>query len=176
VKEKKKNKLQELMYSDPLKQDPNVRVNAGEVVDNLHGGENWEKNLLESIERGKKNIKDTFYIAVHFKYEKLIEQLTRDYWFVRRSCPTPTFDQVVYKYDKVKGLQFLWTLPSREDCYAYKNNMLFVPDERKDVLRYVLDFFDGNLDELCMRENKEQGKPGDMVRILVPKKEGAIHA
>lgn len=81
-----------------------------------------------------------------------------NYYLARKSCPTPEYDQTVYQYIySADALKYLWTIPDKETCLVYRENALFVVEEEKKLLKYILDFFDGSLDRLCRKLNKEPG-------------------
>jgi hypothetical protein len=107
----------------------------------------YEKNILECIDTHKKLFASDFYVVVLRKRERLMENVYRTYFLGRLSCPTPTYDQTVYKYHyKEEALEFIWTIPDLETCTIMKRDALLVPDMEKELLQFVLDFQDGVLD------------------------------
>jgi len=118
---------------------------------------NLDKCYLDSI---KKYI-HSFYIVCLTKRERLFDKTIRNYFFSRVSCPTPNYDQAVYRYDhKKKKLEFLWVIPSRETCFIIKQSALEVSTKERELLSYVLDFADGTLYKKCKELNGETNKPG----------------
>lgn len=112
--------------------------------------------LLIAIERGKKIYGGDFYVEVNTKMEHLMTNVTRNYFVVRSTCPTPFFDQSVFKYDhKEETLTYLWTVPNRDACYHLKDNALLVAPEEQQLLQFVLDFFDGTLLAHAQKLNNE---------------------
>ena len=102
-----------------------------------------------------------FYIAALLKKERLFENTLRNYFVPTLACPTPHFDQTVYKYNaKKEDIEFLWVVPDQETCEIFlENRNIIVPKERQ-LLKYVLDYYDGTLFQLAKRLNGETSNPG----------------
>lgn len=116
----------------------------------------YEKNLFECVEENKDNYSHDFYIVVLTKKERLMDNVLRNFFFARESCPTPGFDQAVYKYWKNDDyLDFLWVIPSKDTCEFMADYCLVIPDDQKDLLKFVLDFNDGTLLNRAKILNKE---------------------
>ena len=116
----------------------------------------YEKGLLECAELGQKAYQKDFFMNVIFKQEPLMENVFRCFFVHRKSCPTPDYDQIVYKYDKSKDIiDFLWVIPSRGTCHHLINNAIAVANEEKELLKNVLDFADGTLFKRCLKLNNE---------------------
>lgn len=106
----------------------------------------YEKGIQECYQRGAKKYHDRFFIVVLTKKERLMQNVLRHYFFPRHSCPTPKYDQAVYIADPQSGtIQFLWVVPAKDVCYYLRDNALNVNKEQKDLLSFVLDFFDNTL-------------------------------
>ncbi len=116
-------------------------------------------NLLECVTKHKKEYNSDFYVVVLTKKERLMQNVLRNYFLAAKACPTPTYDQAVYKYRKEnEDVVFLWVVPSKDTCEHFKTNALDVMKyggEERELLRYVLLFYDKKLDELAMHENGE---------------------
>lgn len=116
----------------------------------------YEKNILEAVDRGLNSFDGDFYIVVETKKEPKMKNVLRNYFIVRQSCPTPTYDNSVYKYHRRDGnLEFLWVLPSRETYNMMKDRALEIPSEERQLLQFVLDDADGTLLKICKKLNKE---------------------
>jgi hypothetical protein len=116
----------------------------------------YEQNLLERVEDGKKKYISDFFVVVITKRERLMTNVMRNYFFHRISCPTPQWDQAVYSYSiKDDELEFLWVIPSRDACEHLRNNALYVHPDERELLGFVLDFYDGTLDKLAKSMNGE---------------------
>ena len=90
--------------------------------------------------------------------------MIRNYFIPTHDCPTPTYDQTIYKYDHHKeSIEFLWVIPDKETCLTlYENKDIVVPEERA-LLQFVLDFYDGTLYRLMKKLNKESKYAGSML-------------
>lgn len=116
----------------------------------------WDKNLLECLETTKKEYQGDFYIQVLTKKEPLLKNVLRNYFVGRQSCPTPGFDQTVYRYDrKDDAIDFLWVIPSKDTCHMFYANRKNIVPEELSLLNFVLKFMDGTLDKQCAKLNGE---------------------
>ena len=106
----------------------------------------------------------SFFIAAVIKKEKILSNVIRNYFIPTHDCPTPTYDQTIYKYDHHKeSIEFLWVIPDKETCLTlYENKDIVVPEERA-LLQFVLDFYDGTLYRLMKKLNKESKYAGSML-------------
>lgn len=119
----------------------------------------YEKNIVLCAERGLEHFNSDFFIVVLTKKEPLFDNIMRNYFFPRKSCPTPTYDQVVYQYlFDADAIKFLWVIPDKETCEIYKDNAGSVVPEEQQLLQYILDFYSGALDKLVATLNKETMK------------------
>jgi hypothetical protein len=118
----------------------------------------YESNLFQCVDEAKKTIiNQDFFVVVLTKKEPLMQNVIRNYFFARVTCPTPEWDQAIFKYHhKDDYLQFLWVLPSKDTCEYLKINALILPDEEKALLNFVLLLEDGSLLRYAKKENKEQ--------------------
>lgn len=117
----------------------------------------YEKNIFKCIESHKAQYPRDFYVVVITKKEPLMQNVIRNYFLARSTCPTPDYDQTVYLYNKLRDdVEFLWTLPAKDICKDLITDALLIPDEEKELLGYVLSFSDGTLFRLAKRLNGEQ--------------------
>lgn len=133
--------------------------NKHTVVDQMEESlTDYEKNVRDCAERGLKHYNGDFFIVVLTKKERLLENVVRNYFLHRTSCPTPEFDQTVYQYIyKQDALKYLWTIPDKQTCQTYIENAPFIPPTEKKLLQFILDFTDGSLDRLSRKLNNEPG-------------------
>ncbi len=121
--------------------------------------QDYMENLWITVDRGKKDYGTDFFIVVLQKKEKILENVVRNQFLYRRSCPTPTYNQSVFRYlFKDDELEYIWSLPDKDSCYMLRANALQVVSEERDMLKFVLDFFDGTLDNLAQIYNGEAKK------------------
>jgi len=119
----------------------------------------YDKNINECIETNKKIYAGDFFIVVITKKEPLMENVLRNYFMARSTCPTPDYDQTVYRYDKKAGdIEFIWTIPSKHTCLTFiENKDEIVPDEW-GLLKFILEFADGTLYKKAKELNGEEEK------------------
>lgn len=116
----------------------------------------WDKNMFESVEKGKQSFHSDFFIVVETKKEPLMKNVLRNYFIVRQSCPTPMYDNTVYRYHRNdEHIELLWVLPSKDTCYMMKSRALEIPLEERELLQFVLDDADGTLLQKSLIINKE---------------------
>lgn len=137
-----------------VKADDNHSV-VDQMEENLT---DFEKNIIECAERGLKVYNSDFFVVVLTKKERLLDNVLRNYYVHRKSCPTPDFDQIVYQYlyDQ-DALKIIWVIPNKEMCKEYLEVVTEIKPEERQLAQYVLDFADGTLDRLCRKLNKEKG-------------------
>lgn len=117
----------------------------------------YDRNLFERVELAKRECFNDFYIIVITKKERLMPNVIRNYFTHRLSCPTPEYDQIVYKYNrKDEVIDFLWVIPSKDTCQTMRDNALNVPQVERELLNFVLDFYDGTLLKISKKLNGEE--------------------
>jgi hypothetical protein len=125
----------------------------------LKENEDYMKNIWQAVDRGYKEWNaDIFFITVLSLRERLLSNVFRNKFLPRQTCPTPTYCQTVFKYEKKPDrLELLWTIPDHDSCTMLLQNapLIEAADERV-VLRNVMDFYDGTLDRRCMQLNGEE--------------------
>lgn len=140
--------------STDLLQKESPENNPVELEREMHT--DYEKNFWECLDAYKKNYDGDFYVVVVTKRERLMPNVLRNYFFARTSCPTPEYDQAVYKYHaQDQRVEFLWVVPSKDSCEHLSYNRLQVVPEEQGLLHYVLQFIDGDLLTLAKKLNKE---------------------
>jgi len=128
----------------------------------------YDKNIYECIAENKKKFQSDFYLIVLTKKERVAKNILRSYFFGRLSCPTPDYDQVVYKYDITKDkISFLWVVPDRETCKHMIKNKHVIPPGEWELLSNVLKYQDGSLFRLAKELNGEE----EETDLLRPKKQ-----
>jgi hypothetical protein len=139
--------------SDLIVKEPETKSPIEQMRENLT---DYEKNMHECVARGKKDIHGDFYIEVITKKEPLMQNVIRNYFGFRHSCPTPNYDHAVYKYTLENDhLEFLWVIPDRQTCQLMIENKIYVPLEEHGLLDYVMRFANGELFTLCKTLNGE---------------------
>lgn len=116
----------------------------------------YEDNVGQCIKTHRSKFNSDFFVVVITKKEKLMPNVLRHYYLGRRSCPTPDYDQAVYKYHYEEDkIEFIWVIPSKPACIRFKNNVLMTAPEERALRDFVLDFADGTLYRIARKLNKE---------------------
>lgn len=152
-KKKKKDTVggvsSKLIQKEPYSRDPI------ELEREMH--KEYENNIFRCIENNKNKFLGDFYLVVITKKEPLMPNVLRNYYFTRHSCPTPDYDQTLYRYNKShESIELLWVIPSRQACNLLKDHSLEVVPEERELLNFVLDFADGTLMKIAKHLNKEE--------------------
>lgn len=96
------------------------------------------------------------YIVVTCKAEKVLHNVLRNLFHTQRYCPTPTYDQSVYKYHAAEEkVEYLWTIPDAQTCEAFIRNPGHVLAEEQLLLEMILQFDSGMLLKKCKQLNGE---------------------
>lgn len=145
----------DLSQKDPYSRDPI------ELQREMH--KDYVSNVIECINRSKKDFPNDFFVVVITKKERLMPNVLRNYFTARLTCPTPEYDQTVYKYlSKREDLEYLWTIPSKDTVSLLINNALEVSPEERELLMHALSFTDGTY----FRKAKElNGEADDSILI-----------
>lgn len=119
----------------------------------------YDKHISECIDRCKNEFPGDFFIIVETKRERspILNNVIRNLFFGRLTCPTPTYDQTVYKFNrKSDSLEFIWVLPSKEACEYLRDNRAKVHPNEYQLLEFVLGLYDDTLIKLCKKLNGEK--------------------
>jgi len=137
-----------------LQKEPGTHTAVDQMREQL---DDYEANIHECIRKNKRKFLGDFYVVVITKKEKLMQNVLRHYFFARQSCPTPDYDQAVYRYIKADDkLDFLWVLPAADAVNFMKNNPHAISQDKYELLGYVLQFVDGSLLRLAKKLNMEK--------------------
>jgi len=143
------------LATDLIKKADDYAITPNEATKGLLS--EYEKNIDECVEIHKKKFGSDFFLVVLVKKEKTLKNVLRNYFFGRLSCPTPNYDQIVYKYDiKKDSLELIWVIPDRPACHYMIKNKLIVDKSQWELLSYVLKFKDGSLFTLAKNLNGEK--------------------
>lgn len=119
--------------------------------------EDYLSHLVECINNHKTIFTDDFFVIVITKNERLMPNVFRSYFLARISCPSPEYDQTVFKYYKNdEKVEHIWTVPSKYACYHLKDNAQYIIPEERELLHFALRFLDGSLLKLSKQLNGEE--------------------
>lgn len=125
-------------------------------------------NLYECLLKYSQNNPLTdFFIEVQTVKTRLLDNVIRNYFIARLSCPTPNYDQTVWQYKyKDEELFLTWTIPNREHCFKLLKNAAIIDPSIRELTNQVIAFDDGTLYKLSKKLNNE-----DKLESLVVLKE-----
>jgi hypothetical protein len=147
----------DLLNKTPYSNDPI------EIERAMH--EDYVKNVTACVETAKKNFFGVFFVIVLTKKERLMTNVLRHYFFARRSCPTPDYDQAVYHYkSELDDIEFLWVIPSKEACLTFIEQSSSIAPTEWGLLKYVLEFADGTLFKIAKRLNNEKDDSSEIIQ------------
>lgn len=118
--------------------------------------EEYLDELADCVLEFRKKCAHDFFVVVLTKSEKLMPNVFRNYFVPRLSCPTPNYDQAVFRYRyEDEEIEFIWAIPCREACFYLRENAAHIPPDERDLLQFVIAFADGTLYQLCKHLNEE---------------------
>lgn len=124
----------------------------------------YAENVSLAIEEGKKTFQHPFYVVVLTKREKLMTNVIRDYFFSRITCPTPDYDQAVFKIDPATDtVTFLWVIPSYDAVEYLYDNAIEARADTPMLVEYVCDFKNGSLLKRAKELNNETPDQGVLI-------------
>jgi hypothetical protein len=146
---------------DLMSKDPEVTT----VIDQQRAmQEDYLEELTECVMEFRRKHPRDFFVTVLTKSEKLMPNVFRNYFVPRLSCPTPNYDQAVYRYrHEDEEIEFIWSIPCREACFYLRENTAHVSTEEHELLQYVVAFADGTLYHLCRHLNGEYDEKAQIV-------------
>lgn len=130
-----------------------------EVMAGTNSKKSYEETLWDTVDSGKKDpkIEKDFFIVALTKAERVMKNVFRNMFFYRQSCPTPQYDQSVWKYHKKDDeLEYLWTVPSKQYTHLLPHLIDELPPEQKRLVYMIDAFVKGDLDRLAEKLNKEE--------------------
>lgn len=166
-----------------LQQQANVPISAIEVAQAQE--KEYLDNLMFAVKHARKEVKcpsweceqnckdrlalkDDLFIEVLLKKEEKLENVLRNYFVVRKTCPLPFYDHTVYKYEaKKEDISYLWTVPDRETCMIFIENKNKIVPSEQSLLKMILMFEDGSLRRLAKKLNGETMNDGGALIIGV---------
>jgi len=132
---------------DPTKVDT---MEVGEAM-----VESLDQELIDCIERGKKNLSDpSFAIVQILKKDRFFQNGIKRIFLYSAFLPKPTFDQAVWIYDRRSDkCTFMWSIPDRE-CAAMLSALISVDKNWKRTADWCKSLYK-NPQELIDQRRKE---------------------
>lgn len=111
--------------------------------------------IFTALERGLKMFSANIIYVVLIRIFDKPSKTIRNKYMPTTICPTPTFNQAVFRYDRTDGkFELLWTLPGMEICNYFLRNEQHLDKQQKELLKFVHDFKNGSLDRMQYECNK----------------------
>jgi hypothetical protein len=110
-----------------------------------------------AVKRDPYTNKDIYIVLVPTN-QRTKEMLPMDNVFIRLSCPTPGYNQNVFKYYAATGTaEFLWSIPRKAIYWhLYKNKNYYLQNHKtKARTAFVIMMENGDLLKWAKKENKE---------------------
>ena len=146
-----------------LQKKGDLQSDSIELQREIHKGSNskktFEEELMTTVERGMNDpkIEGNFFVVVLNKKERLLQNIIRQYFFYRQSCPSPDFDQSVYRiYRKSGRIQYLWTVPDNVSCNNLPHMKKDLPPEQMQLVYMTEAFNCGALDRYADKISREK--------------------
>lgn len=128
--------------------------------------QDYIKSLRECVDTNQQTFPGDFFIEVKTIKEQLMDNVLRNKFIPLNCCPSPEYDQTVFKFDHKKGqIEHIWTLPDRESSHMlvyYRHQV--VPAERQ-ILNYVISYASGELFKLMKRLNGEKEETPELIKV-----------
>lgn len=111
----------------------------------------------ECYQQAKKYSPDkTFYMVAWVKSERIFNnRVLHPYFISRKSCPTPQYDQTVFRCPPGGEPEFLWTLPDKVTYEWYLSNTALISPDKWNLLKFVLADDAGDLLRMAKKFNGE---------------------
>lgn len=143
------------------------RMMEPEILKNIH--DTVAKALKQELYRNK-----DFYIVLLMKTERM-GGVPRTFVLARRSCPTATYQQSVWKYHYISGeLEFMWCIPDQVlYWHIIRNSHKYLSDpETQGIAKFCILMESGELEDWIIKENGE--KPDALIQYKTPPSESQI--
>lgn len=101
---------------------------------------------------------DNCFIEVRYRSTGQLGHNTTDKLFIgRQTCPTPTYSQDAFRVSIDGSIDYLWSVPSKLDAYIVfsERHKLILDREYGDLVKMVIDFNDGTLNQMARDFDKE---------------------
>jgi hypothetical protein len=111
-----------------------------------------------------------FYVEVLERKEPIFDasgmMVKRLHQIPKKACPTPFFDQTLWKYHEKSGeFEDLWVIPDIDTCLFVHKNKHNIPIEFQVAIPDIEKFLNGDLHRICQKLNGEEIKKGSILYI-----------
>ncbi|CAM5999021.1 unnamed protein product [Sphagnum balticum] len=129
-------------------------------------GSDFMPKLMAMVEKDKKKADRDFFVEVCISMHPLLAGVPQFFMISRHTCPTPFPDRAAFHYKKKDDvLEFLWMVPSMDQCEYYVQNMLKLRPHEHEAAQNVLDYMELDAPEEPAQEMVEN--PSQSVQEMV---------
>ena len=122
---------------------PPERILAGDMQKEMQ--KSTLKNIEEIVETHQ-DYADEYYIVVMLQKDRVIPNLIRQKFIVRKTRPAPDYDTTLYKVDnRSSSITFEWTIPDEARCEELFFRQASLSGEEEQSFSFVKKFADGSL-------------------------------
>lgn len=101
---------------------------------------------IQEIIDTHKSYSDEYYIVLMYRKERLMPNVIRQQFIVRKTRPQPDYDCSLFSYNnKTSELLFHWTIPDPDSCAYIMLNSSKLSDAEKPLLDFIKRFSEGTL-------------------------------
>lgn len=138
-------------------------LGVAEAVSKKMMSEVW-LTIEEALKHSDYRTKD-FYVVLCVNIEHYFNNL-RGIPIARQSCPTPVYEQVVWKYHHAGGLEYLWTIPGAfRYHHILQNKNMYMDTKRYGNMAKFVHLMESG--ELLNWVKKENGDKKDMALKII---------
>ena len=120
-------------------------------------GSDFMPKLMAMVEKDKKKADRDFFVEVCISMHPLLAGVPQYFMISRHTCPTPFPDRAAFHYKKKDDvLEFLWMVPSMDQCEYYINNWKKLRPDEHEAAQNVKDYVSGLLLQRAKKLNGEK--------------------
>ena|SRR3990167_3102401 len=103
------------------------------------------KNIEEIVEN-RKDYADEYFIVLMLQKDRVIPNLIRQKFIVRKTRPAPDYDTTLYRIDnRTSNISFEWTIPDEARCEELFFRQATLSEEDSQSFSFVKKFAEGTL-------------------------------
>jgi len=119
--------------------------------------QDYMPKLLATIDEQCRYTKESFYIEVLQKQERLLPNTFRPHVMIcHTTCPRPYPDQTIFRYNQNAGrVELIWVLPPEDVIVHLIENYKYVDKDERELLEFCVMYARGDLWNLMKKFNGE---------------------
>lgn len=101
---------------------------------------------IDEIISTHKDYEKKYYIHLLYQRDRVVPNLIRQKFVVRRSKPEPYYDSTLFSYNNgTSELRYHWTIPDQDTCEHLLTNESSLSSEERQLCEFVKAFSEGTL-------------------------------